>query len=253
MKQPAGPAHPRGPAFSRAGIVRGVRDCVPVLIGTTPFGLVCGIASQGAGLSMLEAGLMSAFCYAGSAQLVALASWGVPAPVIGASVTAFAVNLRLALMGPVLSPWLDRLRGWRLWGSLFVMADQNWAMAVKDMNRGGTDAGYLFGSGAAMWLLWVAATVAGFALGEVLRPVPGHPLFFAALAVFVAMLVTMWRGVPDMLPWSIAAVVSIVVARLIPGGSWYIVAGALAGSIAGGLRDHLRSDHVRSSGGHWRR
>ncbi len=227
--------------FSRTAMLRGMRESIPVVIGTTPFGLVCGIASQGAGLSMLEAGLMSALCYAGSAQLVALASWGVPAPILGASVAAFAVNLRLALMGPVLAPWLDRLRGVRLWAALFVMADQNWAMSVKDMKNGGTNAGYLFGSGILIWLVWVVTTVIGHAAGGFLHPPPGHPVFFAALAVFVAILTTMWGGRRDVLPWAIAAAVSVVVARLLPGGSWYIVAGALAGSLAAGLRDHARA------------
>jgi 4-azaleucine resistance transporter AzlC len=230
-----------GVTFTRAGVVRGVRECVPLLIGVTPFGLVTGILSQGAGLSLLEATLMSAFVYAGSAQLVALSSWSSPAPVLAATITAFAVNLRLALMGPVLAPWLERLRGWQLWGSLFVMADQNWAMSVKDMNSGRMDAGFLFGSGAIMWVVWVATTVLGYLATELVRVPPGHPLLFSALAVFVAMLVTMWRGRRDAVPWVVAGAVAVATARLLPGTSWYIVAGALSGSLTGGLRDRMRA------------
>ena len=150
------------------------------------------------------------------------------------------MNIRLALMGPVLAPWLDRLRGARLWGSLFVMADQTWALSVKTMNSGGTDAGFLFGSGVSMWAMWIITTMVGHVAGALLRPPPGHPIFFAALALFVAMIVNMWRGVTDILPWAVAAVVAAVTARLLPGGSWYIVAGALAGSVVGGVRDHRR-------------
>ncbi|MBU6499736.1 MAG: AzlC family ABC transporter permease [Rhodospirillales bacterium] len=227
--------------FTGAGIRRGMRDCIPLLIGVTPFGIVCGIVAQGTGLSWLESSLLSGLCYAGSAQLVALANWGHPAGVVAASFTAFVVNLRLALMGPVLSPWLDRLRGWRLWGSLFVMADQNWAQAVRDMNAGGRDAGVLFGSGAIMWVMWVITSAVGYTLGSIVRPPPGHPLFFAALAVFVSMLASMWRGRGDVMPWLVAAIAASLVARLLPGTSWYIVAGALAGSLAGGLRDHYKT------------
>ncbi len=218
-----------------------MRLCIPLLIGVTPFGLVCGIVSQGAGLSLLESTLMSALVYGGSAQLVALASWGHPAPVLAATLAALAVNSRLALMGPVLSPWLDRLRGWRLWGSLFVMVDQNWAMSVRDVNEGGRDAGLLFGSGLVMWVVWVLTTAAGFLLGSVVRLPPGHPIFFAALAVFVSMLTGMWRGLGDLLPWLIASAVAIACSRLLPGTSWYIVCGALAGSLVGGLRDIRRA------------
>ncbi len=150
------------------------------------------------------------------------------------------VNLRLALMGPVLGPWLDRLRGWRLWASLFVMADQNWAISVTEMQAGRWDAGFLFGSGALMWLFWVASTAAGHLLGALMHPPAGHPLFFTALAVFVAILVPMWRDGRDVAPWIVAAAVSTLFARLLPGTSWYIVLGALSGSAAGVWRDRRR-------------
>jgi predicted branched-subunit amino acid permease len=154
---------------------------------------------------------------------------------------AFVVNLRLALMGPVLSPWFDRFRGWRVWFSMFVMTDQNWAMSVREMNRGGRDAAYLLGSGLPMWLVWTITTAVGHYAGSALRPPPGHPVFFAALAVFVSMLAGMWRGRRDVLPWLVAAAVSVTVARLLPGTFWYIIAGSLAGSVVGGWRDRERA------------
>lgn len=223
--------------FTRAAFWAGVRAAVPIQLAVIPFGAVCGVVSQSAGLSLAEAVLMSATVYAGSAQLLALGHWASPAPVLAAGVAAFVVNLRLALMGPVLSPWLNRVRGWRLWLSLYVMADQNWAMAVAEQQAGRWDAAFLLGSGVLMWLMWVLSTAAGHVLGATLQPAPGHPLFFAALAVFVAILVPMWRGRADALPWAIAALVSVTLSRLLPGTSWYIVGGALAGSAAGVWRD----------------
>ena len=66
-------------------------------------------------------------------------------------------------------------------------------------------------------------------------------MFFAALAVFVAILVPMWRGRADALPWVVAAGVALLVSRLLPGTSWHIVAGALAGAGAGAWRDRGRA------------
>jgi predicted branched-subunit amino acid permease len=206
-------------------------------IGVVPFALVVGIVAQGQGLSLLEVTLMSALCYAGSAQLLALGHWAVPAPVVAAATASFIVNLRLALMGPVIGPWLDRVRGWRLWASLFVMADQNWALSVGEMRAGRWDAGFLFGSGILMWFVWVVFTAVGHLVGSVIRPPPGHPIFFAALAVFVSILVLMWRGRRDVLPWAVAAVAALAIARLLPGTSWHIVGGALVGSAVGVARD----------------
>ena len=228
-------------AFTAAGMLRGVRSSGPIVIATIPFGLVAGIAAQGQGLSLTEAVLMSVIVFAGSAQLLVLAAWTHPASILTASFAAFVVNLRLAVMGPVLAPWLDRLRGWRLWGSLFVMTDQNWALSVGDMRSGGRDAGFLMGSGLTLWIVWVAGTTVGHMVGASLHPPPGHPLFFAAMGVFVAMLVGMWRGRSDFMPLVVAAVVAVAVARLLPGTSWYILAGALAGSLTGALRDRYRT------------
>lgn len=228
------------PRFSRAAFLAGARRSLPLQVGVVPFALVVGIVAQGQGLSLLEITLMSAIVYAGSAQLVALGHWGVPAPVLGAALTAFIVNLRLALMGPVIGPWLDRVRGWRLWGSLFLMADQNWALSVAELQAGRWDAGFLFGSGVVMWVVWVGSTAAGHLLGSAIRPPAGHPIFFAAIAVFVSILVLMWRGRRDLLPWAVAAIAAFALSRLLPGSSWHIVGGALAGSVAGVVRDGSR-------------
>jgi len=225
------------PRFSGAAIRAGVIATAPIQVGLLPFALVCGVQAQAHGLSLLEAGLMSALVYAGSAQLLAFEHWGPVAPLVGAAFASFVVNLRLALMGPLLSPWLDRVQGWRLWGSLFVMADQNWALSLTEQRAGRWDAGYLFGSGVAMWTAWVVATVAGHVAGGALRLTPGHPLFFTALAVFVAILVPMWRGRRDVLPWAVAAGVAVLLHHLLPGTSWYVAGGALAGAAAGVLRD----------------
>ena len=54
--------------FTRDGLIRGARDVLPLLLGVTPFGLVTGIASQGADLSLGEAVFMSVFVYAGASQ-----------------------------------------------------------------------------------------------------------------------------------------------------------------------------------------
>jgi predicted branched-subunit amino acid permease len=178
--------------------------------------------------------------FAGSAQLLALSAWTVPAAALAAGLTALVMNLRFVLMGPLLAPWLDSLRGWRRWGSLFVMVDQNWAMALKEMEHGTRDAAWFLGTGVLTWFVWIAATAAGHALGQLIAPGAGHPLFFAALAVFVMLLVPMWRGQRDLAPWLVAAGTALAVSRLLPGTPWHIVAGAVAGGTAGALRDRLR-------------
>src|SRR5262245_42421307 len=225
--------------FTSAGLARGARVSIPLLIGLVPFGLVVGVTAQAPGLSLLEAMLMSGFVFAGSSQLVSLGAWTHPASLAAATLACFIVNLRFALMGPMLAPWLDHVRGWKRWGSLALLVEHDWALALKEMQQGGRDAAFFIGAGIGFWIVWVLTTVAGFLVGEVVAPAAGHPLFFAALACFIAMLVPMWRGKRDLLPWIAAAATAIVVSRLLPGTSWHIVAGAIVGGLVGYFRDRI--------------
>ena len=54
------------------------------------------------------------------------------------------------------------------------------------------------------------------------------PIFFAA------MLVPLWKGCKPALPWAIAGAVAVAVHWLVPGYA-FIIAGALAGAVAGAL------------------
>jgi predicted branched-subunit amino acid permease len=201
--------------------------------------MITGLAAQAKGLTLAEATLMSACVFAGSAQLLAIGAWTLPASILGVSLTSLTVNLRFLLMGPLLAPWLDSLRGWRRWLSLFLMIDHNWALSLKEIEAGRRDAAFLIGSGTPLWLAWVLCTVAGHLLGSVVAAPPDHPVYFAALCVFIALLLPMWRSRRDLLPWVTAGTVAFAVSRLLPGSSWHIVAGALTGAAAGALRDRM--------------
>ena len=56
--------------------------------------------------------------------------------------------------------------------------------------------------------------------------------------MFAALLVGLWKGTADVLPWATAAAVALVVAHVAP-GTWYIPAGGVAGSVMGAVR-HAR-------------
>lgn len=223
-----------GVVFTRHGVLRGARAAIPLIIGTFPFGLVVGVISDAKGLSLLETLVMSGIVFAGSAQLLALELWADLAPVLAATLAALVVNMRLAPMGAALAPWLDRLRGWPLWGTLATLVDHAYALSIADMRRGGRDAGYLLGVALGLWVFWMVAVGLGHVAGAVVRLPPGHPLYFAAVATFCAILVPIWQGVRrDLLPWVLAAALSL--------GAWWaglpaplpLLCGALPGAALG--------------------
>ena len=57
---------------ARAEFRRGLGESFPIVIGLTAIGFIFGALARAAGLTWVEAGLMSAIVYAGPAQLIAV-------------------------------------------------------------------------------------------------------------------------------------------------------------------------------------
>ncbi len=224
--------------FTRLGIRRGARMALPLWIGMLPFGLVVGVISAGKGLSLLETLLMSGIVYAGAAQLLALEMWADPVPVLAVILAAGVVNLRMAPMGAALAPWLDRLRGWRLWGSLATLVDHSFALSMAEQRAGGRDAGFLLGMGLSLWVGWMVASAAGHVLGGAVQLPAGHPLYFGGIAAFSALLVPLWRGPGrDLAPWALAAAVALAAQHLTVPAPLPLLAGALSGAALAAWRE----------------
>jgi 4-azaleucine resistance transporter AzlC len=224
--------------FTPDGILRGVRRGVPLLLGIAPFGVVVGVISLGRGLSLAETLLMSGLVFAGASQLLALELWTDPPDILAVALAALVVNIRMVPIGAALSFWLDHLRGWRLWGSLFLTVDHSFALSVAENRAGGRDAGFLFGLGVFTWVGWVISAGAGHVLGSVVALPPDHPLFFAATASFVAILVALWRGVrQDVPPWILAAATALATQALRLPAPLPLLAGAFAGAILGAWQE----------------
>ena len=220
------------------GFRRGFRAALPLNVGLVPFGLVVGVLAESKGLSLLETVLMSGLVFAGTAQILALESWQDAAPVLSATLAAVAVNLRFALMGPSLAPWFDALSGWRRWLSVSAIVDHAWALSLAEIRAGRQDALFCLGAASALWGAWVVTTAAGHLMGAVVALPPGHPLFFAAPACLIALLVPVWRGAgTDVLPWSVAAAAALLVTPMLPNPALAVVIGAVAGAAAGAWRD----------------
>lgn len=223
------------PTYTLAGLRRGFIACLPPALGVFVYGLVFGVLSRQAGLSDAQALSMSAFVYAGASQLLAMDLWGPNLDAAAVVVTTLVVNLRHVLMGASVAPWYRELGPGRAYGTVFLMADENWAMAMAAYARGERDGAYMAGGGLAVWSAWLLATGLGRLLTGGLADPAALGLDFAFTAVFLALLTGFWRGRSDLLPWGIAAAVSLAAWVLAP-GKWYILAGGLAGSLAAALR-----------------
>ncbi len=81
-----------------AGVLRGARGSVSLLLGFFPLGMAFGIAARQYGFSTLEACLMSLVVFAGASQFIGIALIAGGAGVLEVAITTFFVNLRHALM-----------------------------------------------------------------------------------------------------------------------------------------------------------
>ncbi len=221
--------------FTRAGVAAGARAAVPIGLGVASYGLVFDALAGQAHLSLLEALLMSGLVFAGASQFVALGLWVAPLPIAAIVGATLIVNLRLVLMGAALRPWFARLSPFAAYGSIFFVADENWALTMAQFARGGRDAAFLLGSGLVVFAAWTGSTLVGRVLGAVLPNPARLGLDFAFTAIFLALLVGFWKGRSSLAPWVVAAIVAVVAARVL-GGEWYILLGGLAGTIGGALR-----------------
>jgi predicted branched-subunit amino acid permease len=143
---------------------------------------------------------MSGLVFPGASQFAAMQIWAEPVPVATLILTTLAINARHLVMGAVLAPWLRPIGRLRAFGSLFLMVDESWGLSVAKMKDGATDAAYLAGSGAALYVVWAAGTIAGRVSGGLVPDPAAFALDFLPLALFLALLMTFWRGPGSLVP-----------------------------------------------------
>lgn len=222
----------RKPRLSIESARVGAIQTLPVALSVFAYGMVYGLLTREADLTLLEAVLSSGIVFAGSSQFVALEMWTHPLPITALIFTTFIVNLRHVLMSASLTPWLKPLPSRWNYPLMFLLVDESWALTYGAVNKGKADMGFLIGSGVLLWFTWMGATITGRMVGAVIPNPEQFGLDFAFTAVFLALLAGLWKGKSDIPAWSVAAVTALVVHHFIP-GKWYIVAGGLAGSMTG--------------------
>jgi 4-azaleucine resistance transporter AzlC len=221
--------------FVSTGIRRGFVEGTPIALGVGGYGIVFGVLANQARLSTAEAALMSATVLAGAAQLIAIELWEPSIPVVPIIWTVFVVNLRYLLMGAALRPWFRQLSPLQRYGSVFFVADENWALTMDELASGSRRGAFLLGSGLAIWVFWILATVVGATAGGRIGSPAEYGLDFVLTGVFVAIAFGLWNGRSSVLPWISALVIAVVTAQVFP-GRWYILFGGVAGGFAEVLR-----------------
>ncbi len=221
------------------GVRLGCRLVLPILPGMIAFGLAVGAAGARQGLSLFDNTLMNMLVYAGMSQLVALEVWPkhfTIAEIAGLALITATVNARMMLITASLHPWLGTMPRWQIYPALHLVTDPGWLIAMRYRAQGGTDVGVFFSSSVLIWLVWLASASAGYLLGVLIADPRRYGIDLVMPIFFAAMLIPLWRGARPALAWVAAGAVALLVQQLL-GGWWFIVAGAVVGSVVGGLID----------------
>jgi 4-azaleucine resistance transporter AzlC len=228
--------------FTRGGVVDGLRATAPLAISVATYGAVFGVLSRQVGVTLAEAMLMNVLVFAGAAQLASLDQWAYPLPILGIVVTVLLVNLRLIMLSASMRPWLKSLSPRIVYPMLHILSDEAWAVAMTRYRNGARDAGIVLGCNLAILLAWVPAVAFGHVLGGTIGNPAALGLDFAFTAVFGAMLFGGYRSRFDLAPWGASGMVAWIVWWLLP-GTWYVIAGGLAGFLVAVLRADQRPHH----------
>lgn len=221
--------------FTSAGVRRGLLQAQPLTPGIVLYGMVFGVLASERGLSWLQATLMSALVYSGSGQLAVLQGWSESPLVAPLVATVLVINARYVLYGAAVQPWLAQATSRQALTTLFFLGDGNWALSMRRYQAGERDSGFIFGSGAAMFVPWVGGTMLGYFLGNVLPAPATFGLDFMLVAFAAAIGISVWPGRSGVAPALAAALVALAVHKLLPGG-WSIVGAGLAAGVIGAWR-----------------
>lgn len=231
--------HISAPRWTLNGFRQGAWAMLPLLPGVFAFGLGFGTLASTKSFSLLDTFVMSATVFAGMAQFIVLQSWPdqlTLSAIAGAALIAGMVCSRFLLIGASLRPWFAGLPARKVYPALFILTDTNWILSMRYRAEGGSDAGFYVGSGVMVWCTWVLSAAPGYWLGASLGDPRTFGLDLVMPVFFAAMLVPLWRGPRRSVGWIVGGGVALAVDHFV-GGFWYVLAGAFAGAVAGGLVD----------------
>jgi predicted branched-subunit amino acid permease len=228
--------------FTLKGALIGARLTLPLVPGIVVFATAFGAAASQKGLDVWQTMALSAFVFAGASQMVALEVWRdswTVASAFGLMMLTLTINARMILMGAAIQPWMAGTPTTTSAPTLFLLTDANWLIAMRYRAAGGNDLAVLTGSGVALWLIWVVATLPGYLAGAFVANPEAFGLDLVMPVFFAAMLAPLWRGAGPAVPWAVAGIVALAAQQLFE-GYVFIIVGALAGAMTGAVMGALR-------------
>jgi predicted branched-subunit amino acid permease len=212
-----------------------LRDAVGVGVATGAYGISFGAVAVAGGLTVAQTSVSSLLVFTGASQFALVGVLAQGGSVSAAAGTAILLGGRNALYGLGLARLLD-VRGARRLGAAHLVIDESTAMAFAHQDDERAARLAFWATGAAVFVLWNAATLAGAVLGSRLADPAAFGLDGAVPAAFLALL---WPRLASRAARAVAgtaAVAALVLVPVLPAGLPIVLAAAVAAALALGLR-----------------
>lgn len=231
----AGASRSRGAEFAL-----GLRDTLPLMMGSIAFGVIFGTLAIAAGLSTWQTMAMSLFVFSGSAQFIAILLLGTNSGLWVVWFATLVLNLRHLLYAATLVDEVRHLsQVWRFPLAAFL-TDETFAVMERRYRSqgGGPNAHWYYAASCiGMYVNWQFWTVIGITVGTQFPDIQSWGLQFAMVVSFIGIVMPLLESRPYWAATIVAGVVS-VVANPLP-YKLGLMLGALAG-IAVGLALDLK-------------
>jgi 4-azaleucine resistance transporter AzlC len=210
----------------------GALQASPVVLGYVPVGFAYGVLASKAGLSVLNAVLMSVLVYGGASQFIAVGLMAAGASALTIILTTFAVNLRHLIMASAMAPYLSGWRKLHLAAFSYELTDETFALHSVDFIKNPPQKRRVFALNSTCQLSWVAGSYLGAAAGNLIPDVKPYALDFALPALFVALVVFQAQS---RLKAIVAVATGAVAVALYMAGmnQWYVILAAVIGATFG--------------------
>ncbi len=225
---------------TRRALLKGFFDMLPLNLAVLPWGILCGSLAMQNGFTAVEAQLMSALVFAGSAQLVAIELIAGNTPLLTILFTTFIISSRHFLYGlAVRHKVIDQPLRWRLPVS-FVLTDELFAFSHHPKAyRTKLRLIYALSAGFSFYLAWNLWTLLGIVAGALLPDLTHLGLDFAIAATFIALVVPGVKNLPTLLTVVTAGLSATWLKSI--GFDLWLVCAALIGMSVGYFSHHWQS------------
>ena len=203
--------------MNRAEIITGIRDSIPIILGYLPLGFAFGVLATQAGMTIIQATVMSILCFTGAGQYIALGVMQAGGAVLTAIMANILVNLRYFLFATSMVPHLRNHVPIK-WASIlsYGLTDETYAVAMNHYRNHEASTSYMAALNLSSHFGWITSTLLGAFLGANIADTDRLGLGFALPAMYICLLILVINKRNDILAAVIAAVLCIVIGLIWP-------------------------------------